>query len=156
MSLTKAFEDTFQFSTWWIMEFPFLKVVLWLVAFAIWWHSVRVNRKENLRIYITIVNKNLGSGSDLTMHNNNATCWIYSKLFGWLLLVTCDSWRSRRLSPITQDCLHCLLLCCLQRPSLWQILPALCLLLSLVPMSDVTGEGTKGGHEPVHAFPVDV
>ena len=45
---------------------------------------------------------------------------------------------------------------CLQRPSLWQILPALCLLLSLVPMSDVTGEGTKGGHEPVHAFPVDV
>ena len=80
------------------------------MAFAIWWHSVRVNRKENLRIYITIVNKNLGSGSDLTMHNNNATCWIYSKLFGWLLLVTCDSWRSRRLSPITLDGLHCLLL----------------------------------------------
>ena len=80
------------------------------MAFAIWWHSARVNRKENFRIYITIVNKNLGSGSDLTMHNNNATCWIYSELFGWLLLVTRDSWRSRRLSPITLDGLHCLLL----------------------------------------------
>ena len=37
---------------------------------------------EAQNIYVTIVNINLGSGSDLTMHNNNATCWIYSKLFG--------------------------------------------------------------------------
>ena len=30
----------------------------------------------------------------------------FPRLFGWLLLVNCDSWRSRRLSPITLNRLH--------------------------------------------------
>ena len=97
---------------WICKQIYFLQRVFWNWRtnwFSFWFFgSISQIIAKRTSVYVTIVNINVLWEAIWSWMTITCICQLvgFPRLFGWLLLVNCDSWRSRRLSPITLNRLH--------------------------------------------------